>query len=180
MYLIRLSFLLLIPLLALQTTRPQDTKIITVDTKIGSDNELLDLFDLESYIRLETAEESMIEYIYYIERYKDRIYIQSNRCCLVYDLNGKFIGKVYNVGRGPGEIIKPMGFSLDHSNGEMAFFDNLGRALCIYSNIQQRKRKIQPGELNYIDDVYCLGNEKYLLKTYLPQDIGKKKNIKSY
>lgn len=78
--------------------------VYPVNIDIRNNISVFDLFDSIEVIPLETQKESLIAWG--IPRiYKNQIYILENRLSIVlcFDLNGKFLFRIDNTGRGPSE-----------------------------------------------------------------------------
>ncbi|NQX43059.1 6-bladed beta-propeller protein [Pedobacter steynii] len=78
-------------------------------------------------ISLEYSKESTIGKIKKIMSFKNRYYIldeQNNSGILVYNLNGKYVGKIGKVGKGPSEHINLTDFDIDEYSGKLYMYDN--------------------------------------------------------
>jgi hypothetical protein len=83
---------------------------------INSDNMIKNV----RVVKLETLNQSIIDEIFNIKIYKNKIYVLEqtgsiNRI-LVFDINGKFVSELGSYGRGPNEIGNPYSFCFKDSN----------------------------------------------------------------
>lgn len=77
-------------------------------------------------VPLETSDKCLIGNISQIEILNDTMYVlDSNiaKALFVFDNNGKFIRKIGTVGKGPGEYINPLSFTLDEKNSQIQILD---------------------------------------------------------
>lgn len=91
-----------------------------------------ELFSGIEMIPLETTDESLLGWIDHIEFYEDKIYVfQSNvgSGVFVFSKDGKFLSKLSRQGRGPGEYIFPMAFTIDQRGAALILDANLVRLL---------------------------------------------------
>ncbi len=76
-----------------------------------------------SFVKLETNDDNLIMDATIVKLWKDRIYIldsySSNKGVYVFGMDGKYIGRIGNVGQGPGEYIMPINMFFDASNGSL-------------------------------------------------------------
>lgn len=88
--------------------------------------EMLDSLQL---VKLEATENSLLGHVSKLKIYKDRIYVLDRRFAktlFIFDLNGKFIKKIQNQGRGPREFISIMNFDIAYLRDELLIMDNFG------------------------------------------------------
>lgn len=106
--------------------------IIDVAKAIGSEKkDFLSNYAKDiQYIPLETRKEALIKNIRGVVVEKDKIYINSDaKSILIFDIKGKFLGKVDKCGRGPQEYISISSFRVDPQTGnivivtEMSIFE---------------------------------------------------------
>jgi len=92
-----------------------------------------DLIDNFEYIALETTEDCLIGEVDDLQIADEKLYVVSQRRVLVFDFDGKFVFKIDQIGRGPGEYQRIDNISID--NGELFLYDNTQyRVLCYDSN----------------------------------------------
>lgn len=85
------------------------------------------LYDIKWIIPLETSDDCLIGEIDKIQFYNDRIYILDillRKAVLVFDIDGNYLGRIGNTGRGPGEYILPVSFTIDERNDIITIYDN--------------------------------------------------------
>ncbi len=145
----------------------QGVKKINIDPVSVPVSKLIDNYSIEKVIKLETKEENVISYIYYLEIDGDTIYISNYSGCYVFRSDGDFIRKVFNVGRGPGELQLPRGLTL-HDDRHFSVYDNMGKFIAVFSEGLELDKRIYP-DLRFISDFYRLENGRFLLSSYLPQ-----------
>jgi len=135
-------------------TIPDSFVTISINKESITDSLLFtDMFDSVAFIKLEKTDESLMSTIDRIEVTHDRIYVLSSfrdRAVFVFKRNGKFIFKINNVGRGPGEFIRPADFYVDEKN----------KNILIYSSYPARLIKYDYNG-KFIDEksigLYCMG-----------------------
>ncbi|MEE4116038.1 MAG: 6-bladed beta-propeller, partial [Marinilabiliaceae bacterium] len=80
-------------------------KTIDIESNINNFDELnLKSINAEiQYIPLELKEDLLLRGAYYLDINEEYILVSDAFLCLLYDINGKFISKIGQRGRGPGE-----------------------------------------------------------------------------
>jgi hypothetical protein len=108
------------------------------------------LFPLEELIVLEEREESLIGGIGWLSRVDDRLLIVDNiqDLVLLFDLQGRFIGRLGNKGQGPGEYMSPCQ-AMAGPDDTLCVLDR-GRAILFYDRSGQHRFtlsewQIEPG-----------------------------------
>ena len=100
-----------------ETDRPQGELLCTnIDA----------LFDSIEFVKLETYQECLIGNIDKIEYYQNNFYILDKnitRTLFCYSRQGSFNFKIHNEGKGPGEYISIVDFTIDHSNNKIQILD---------------------------------------------------------
>ena len=157
----------------------QETRIFDIDPINTPTKKLIENFSVEKIIRLETTRENLISYVNYLEVSKNKIYIANRSGCFVFSKEGNFLRKVYNKGRGPGELQLPMGLTILGTTGKFSVYDNRSRFIAEYSDSFEMEKRIYPG-LYFVSDLYWINNGKYLLYSYLPQPDSGKDNLYNY
>jgi hypothetical protein len=96
-------------------------------------------------IPLETSSECLISYINNIKFDDESIYINDNifNGIYVFDRAGKFTGKLYKEGNGPGEYLSISDFTVDKEKNTIEIFDRNSKKLLIY----------ELPSFNYIDEI---------------------------
>ncbi|MDZ7739612.1 MAG: 6-bladed beta-propeller [Bacteroidales bacterium] len=128
---------------------------------------------------LETTGENLISSVDYLEVSKNKIYVTSRSNCYVFSRGGNFLRKVYNKGRGPGELQSPRGLTILGTTGKFSVYDNRSKFIAEFSDSFEMEKRIYPG-LNYVSDLYWINNGKYLLYSYLPQPNSEKDTLCNY
>jgi hypothetical protein len=102
--------------------------------------------DNVQFVALETNDESCIGHIDKILRANNHIYIldrEITKSVYIFNDNGKFISKIRNIGKGPGEYIEPYDFIIDQDTGNILILDvDLGKVLLYNENIFQKEFKL--------------------------------------
>ncbi len=161
------------------STLSQTTEVFEVDPISTPIKKLVENFSVEKIIKLETAPDNIINYIYYLELGESKIYIANYHGCFIFSEEGTFLGKVYNIGRGPDELQLPRGLSYNMNTNQYSVYDTRGKFIAIFSGLSKLEERIYP-DLNFISDLYWLDNNKFLLFSYLPQPDSKDKNVINY
>jgi len=101
--------------------------IINLDTS-KKETELFasTLFNSPKTIILETSKDCLIGTVADIQVYDGKIFIsdeKSAKALYIFDMDGKFIRKIGGNGRGPGEYLRLMDFTIDKINHELYLLD---------------------------------------------------------
>ncbi len=108
----------------LQKINLEDVKL---NDELNDKLKLSERIDSAWYIKLETSEDCLFGEIDQIEIFDNSIFILdcSNAMSLLeFDLEGRFLRKFGKIGKGPGEYIKPMNFSIDKQGKKILVFDD--------------------------------------------------------
>jgi hypothetical protein len=92
------------------------------------------LIDSVSYIPLETTQECLIGEIYKLIFTDNFIYICDKKTNSLYqfDINGRFVRKIGQVGQGPGEYIKVCNFDVNKKNGNISIYCEIKQTIFEY------------------------------------------------
>ena len=92
------------------------------------------IYDIDT-IRLEVTDESLMKNIEITHIMDERLYILTNNATAVhiFDLKGKYIAKINDVGQGPKEYIKIHEVQIDPVNNRIIITDNFSRRILIYN-----------------------------------------------
>ena len=138
-------------------------------SSMESDAELFET----TFIKLETTDNSLIGgYIAQIEAANEHLFILTgggNINLLVFDLSGKFKGTIGKIGRGPGEYIVPISFSIHFTNNVISVVDIAQKKIIDYSLDDYKFL----ADKNMEVDSFCfeyLGNDKIVWKNANYQD----------
>jgi len=157
----------------------QETRTFEIDPINAPTKKLIENFSVEKIIKLETAPDNIINYIYYLELDENKIYIANYHGCFIFSEEGTFLGKVYNIGRGPNELQLPRGLSYNMNSNQYSVYDTRSKFIAVFSGLNKLEKRIYP-DLNFISDLYWLNNNKFLLYSYLPQPDSGDKNAINY
>lgn len=90
-----------------------------------------------SIVKLETTEDNLIVDPTVVKFSKDRIFIldmfSPSKSLYVFELTGKYVGKVGNKGDGPGEYIMPFHFLLDETANRIYLQDVATNSMLVYA-----------------------------------------------
>lgn len=130
--------------------------------------------DIESIIKLETTEESLIGEITKIKYYNKKFYVfdqNESQSLFVFNSDGKFINKI-NRGQGPGEIIEPWDFNINEDNGSILLWDQMTFNLNKYDELLNYQETIGAQGIA-IRSFSELDDESHLLfSQFFPVDNG--------
>lgn len=113
------------------------------------------LFDSIRFVPLETDSNCMIGEINKIEFYDDKFFILDwdiTKTLFCYDKNGKFLYKINNVGKGPGEYLSLTDFSINEQKKELVLLDFRSQKIITY-DFEGAFIK----EINYVDKLGIRG-----------------------
>jgi len=87
------------------------------------------------FIKLQTNKNSIFSYVSDIKFTRNKIYIldQMRSSFLTFNKKGKFIKKLKQKGKGPGEYSKIQWFTLNRSNNEVYIYDDINRTILTFS-----------------------------------------------
>ncbi|MDR1745975.1 MAG: 6-bladed beta-propeller [Tannerella sp.] len=136
---------------------------------------LNDLYSDCAFIKLETVSESLLSGVNSLYVFNNRIYIYNNRNgggIYCFDMQGKYLYKIANIGQGPGETTFMMDFCIDESNDRMWIADNYMKILKYDLNghfIQEYKTDFAIHNIEYLpgsDDLLVIRFGYYEDKNY--------------
>jgi len=143
-----------------------DDNITIINFAQKSHNNIEELLETD-FIKLETCDNSLIgSYVAQIEAVKEKLFILTGGThikLLVFDVSGKFDCSIGNVGRGPGEYIVPISFSVNYNDNIISIVDIAQKKIINYNldNYEFVTEKI----MEY--DSFCFeyfGNDKIVWK----------------
>lgn len=85
------------------------------------------------YVPLEKREDVLLARINKIYLINDFIFVSDNQSVFQFDINGRFIKQFGGIGRGPGEFIAPIRFSVDPLREEVMIFSTITNRLNVYN-----------------------------------------------
>lgn len=93
-----------------------------------------DYFKSRRLVKLETTDESLITRINRLIVYDNKYYIfdQQNKSVFIFDESGKYISKINNIGKGPGEYIQLTDFTIDTKNKQIILLCDIPSCLIYY------------------------------------------------
>ena len=102
-----------------------------------TDMAMSDLVSDYTFISLETKDDNLILDASMVRIWNDYIYIldcfSQNKSIYVFDIQGKYLGKIGNVGGGPGEYIMPLAIVVDEVNNQLIVKDVALNKLLYYN-----------------------------------------------
>lgn len=109
--------------------------IISFDVNSKSDVNLSNIILNCKYIKLESTNNSLIGELFKIQIIKNKIFILDSRksmALFVFDMDGKFLFKINNLGKAPGQFIHPCDFVIDTISNHIIVADSGQRKLIYY------------------------------------------------
>lgn len=137
-----------------------DKKTIKIDSWINDPNFVeKSLIKNINYIFLETSDDCLIGSIDKILYSNDKIFIfdkSISKALFVFSLKGKFLFKIQNIGRGPGEFVEPYDFDIDRNiNEKVHIYDNFTQKIITYQipelKFEENKVKFRFENFSFID-----------------------------
>lgn len=117
------------------STKTEDLISIDLDElEIGAPISYSELFDDIKFIELESTPNSLLGKISKVIYYNDTIYVMDksvSKAVFLFNQDGKFISKIGNIGKGPGEYINISDFCLDKKDNRVMLINSDYK--CIYS-----------------------------------------------
>lgn len=123
---------------------------VTIHVDLESEkNKTTDYFSFDSYIPLETNNESLISQIDKIEFIDDRILILDSKqeCIFIFSKSGKYISKLNKKGPSPEEYVSAKDFFYDKKNQQLYIYDGIQGFISVFDlsgNFFKRIR-VEPG-----------------------------------
>ena len=111
------------------------------------------------------------------------VFVSHHHCILVYQLDGKFVSRIGNEGRGGFQFYYPWGISTDESNNDIYICDNTNHRIQIISENLQYKSQFGNDTLHYPRDVIHYRDNIFVLDTSNPclhiynRDLVLQKNV---
>jgi hypothetical protein len=96
--------------------------------------DILPLIDTFRFVKLELTDESLIGDIDKLDVFEDRIYIMDMQTSslFVFDINGKYLFKIDDIGQGPQEYIQLDFFDIDRKKRQLVLTDLMGYRILRY------------------------------------------------
>lgn len=142
--------------------------MLRVDLECKQVPTLLSIFELVSFTKLETSEESLIRQINRISYINNKYYLYANRRCNIFSSEGKYLKGIGKMGRGPGEMVSPIDCSIIPGISEAAFLDNRLRRITIYDFEGNHLRNRTPG-IAYLGHLERVSMDEFIVTTYIEQ-----------
>ncbi len=111
------------------STKDVGIKTITIEIDGEDQRTFSQLVDSISFIALETNPESLIGAISELKILNSKAYVLDKRksnCLFVFDINGRYLFKIDESGKGPGEFVEASGFCVT-KNQEIVINDHSGK-----------------------------------------------------
>ncbi len=120
-----------------------------------------EVFKSVDFIKLETNPECLISSISSIKFDDDKIFIFDSRQykLLIFNIDGSFVTKIGQMGKGPGEMLGPTDFTLDRENNRVEILDAPSTKTLVYD--------YDGNYLKTFKSVYASGFEKLESNKYL-------------
>jgi hypothetical protein len=110
-------------------------RTIEINPADSTDSGFSDYFEMEQYIVLESSDSSLMQSVRKIYIANNKIFILTwgDAQILIFDINGKFISKINNYGRGPEEYSYAVDFSISTNGDTICLYDKALTKLIYYS-----------------------------------------------
>lgn len=129
-------------------------------------NQLGHYLKLTSYVKL--AAEPLLATLQQIQIEDDRIYVVDRLNRMVcYDMIGKVIFQIHEIGNGPGEYNEINSFTINSDRNELVIYDNIRSSLLYYSADNgkflksEKLEKPNPSEMAFFDGRYFYNNRDH-------------------
>jgi hypothetical protein len=153
-------FLILLVICISCSSGRNNSDVITIDVESPSAMEIKNISDIATdvrYIPLETHPDALMRFVNYLKTGNDRFYISTVLEILCFDKNGKFLYKLNQQGRGPGEYVYLSDYDILPEKKEMTVITR-GKLNFYNENdsgfmlVRQIDLKTNPGYIDYLDD----------------------------
>ena len=146
--------------------------LLKVDLECREAPNLLSVFDLVSYVKLETSESILLKQISRLNYINDSLYIYSGGYCYLFSCNGKYLNRIGKRGRGPGEMVAPFDCSVIDGIPEIALIDNRLSRISLYNKYGNYIVNKSPG-IDYIGHLERISQDEFIITTYIKQKTEK-------
>jgi hypothetical protein len=116
--------------------KANDIEIIEITEALNANNEPIELSRIASkieYIFLETSDECLIDKIDKILIDDDQVFIFNKKQFFVFYSNGKFKNSVGSYGKGPGEYLRIMDFTINTNENEIYIYDSDQQKIIVFN-----------------------------------------------
>ncbi len=155
----------------------ENLEIIGVNLDNMKKISLSEIYSSVKWIKLESNNNNVIGEIVKLEVLKDKFYIQSDNFIDIFTNNGKFINRISNSGRGPGEYISLSDFFVDEKDESILVYDSKSKKIIKYNSEGEFLNEIQTDLDGYsftkLDDNYAV----YIGSAYYNEDSNCRLNI---
>ena len=125
-----IPFLIVLISVSCRVTKEKDPGIKKFDIQqlIETDSQFSfsTIFSEVRFIPLETSEECVLGHIAHMKLFKDNFYILDrsiSKGLYRFSMDGKFLNRIGQVGKGPGEYFEPFFFNINKTSGEVYILD---------------------------------------------------------
>lgn len=134
--------------------------VITINVETPDGTEIRNISDIATdvrYIPLETHPDALMKFVNYLKTGNDKFYISTVLEILCFDKSGKFLYKLSQQGRGPGEYVYLSDYDIwpekDQmvviTRGKLNFYNEIDTG---FNLVKQLDIKKQPGYVDYMND----------------------------
>lgn len=146
----------------INTNTVQAQKLVQIN-ELHPDKALFsDLFETVNIIKLETRNDCLLSHISTLKIDENRIFAYDNRMgrLLIFDLNGTFVAKAGEKGKGPGEMILPKDFTLNRELKHIEFQDAYALKIFVFDydgNFIEARNTINVSDFERINNNTYIG-----------------------
>jgi hypothetical protein len=126
---------------------PDNCTVINIENPVDLSIEQL-IGDYDT-VRLETTDNSLLGSISQLHILDDKLYIlnEKSNTIFIFSNTGKYINKIYTVGRGPDEYTRIGNFSVDYINKQIVVIDLSSKKILIYDSEGNHRNTVK---LNFL------------------------------
>lgn len=99
-------------------------EIIKIPANLGETLPLSSVVDSVWYVKLETNDSCIMGNISQLIPYDDKFFIFDSESVFIFNSSGDFLNKISNLGKGPGEYVLPLFFTIDRFKDEILIYDD--------------------------------------------------------
>lgn len=142
---------------------------LDINIKKGVNNiaDISNLSDSVKFVKLETNPDCLIGNISKIINYNGFYYVLDNKyanALFRFNIEGKYIDKIFSVGKGPGQYIKLQDFSIDKKNRKIYLYDIGQRQILSYNlkfdYLSSTKTNIAAFKMEYAEEHFYFHTNK--------------------
>lgn len=148
--------------------REDNTPIVTGYGQVVTNNDVFDVKDFK-IIELSPEKDILLSNIERVGFSDSIIFVKSDHNLFSFDMEGKFLNKIGNRGRGHGEYVDLYSFFIDNEKKEICIVDQYSRSFLYYNyeGLFLRKVVLENNDYSMMQTADYLGADKMFCQNYI-------------